>query len=257
MSVADRFARPHHSCVSCWRWRRSLHSPWPHWTHLVTVHRWSHRQYSSTTWEQNIPPDRLSPSTAGSASVDGLLCVWDLLTGACMYSIQVRLSLSLSLSFCMFSVQARLSRSEEYSVTGPQWGSSVTCLLPELRRLSWWGRSALCLGENAGIYNYSSNVIRIIFNWPLNANIFTISQDSRWKGSPPPIPFNCQGHLINSINTLDLGESECPDLVRFHFEKLLHKMKHNFLTDHPRINVKDINLWHISLSMSHLGYAHS
>ena len=32
--------------------------------------------------------DRLSPSTAGSASVDGLLCVWDLLTGACMYSIQ-------------------------------------------------------------------------------------------------------------------------------------------------------------------------
>ena len=33
--------------------------------------------------------DRLSPSTAGSASVDGLLCVWDLLTGACMYSIQV------------------------------------------------------------------------------------------------------------------------------------------------------------------------
>ena len=33
--------------------------------------------------------DRLTPSAAGSASVDGLLCVWDLLTGACMYSIQV------------------------------------------------------------------------------------------------------------------------------------------------------------------------
>ena len=34
--------------------------------------------------------DKLSPSTAGSASKDGMLCVWDLLTGACMYSIQVR-----------------------------------------------------------------------------------------------------------------------------------------------------------------------
>merc|ERR1711971_959251 len=33
--------------------------------------------------------DRLSPSTAGSASVDGLLCVWDLLTGACIHGIQV------------------------------------------------------------------------------------------------------------------------------------------------------------------------
>ena len=27
--------------------------------------------------------------TAGSASQDGMLCVWDLLTGACMYSLQV------------------------------------------------------------------------------------------------------------------------------------------------------------------------
>ena len=33
--------------------------------------------------------DKLSPSTAGSASKDGMMCVWDLLTGACMYSIQV------------------------------------------------------------------------------------------------------------------------------------------------------------------------
>ena len=32
--------------------------------------------------------DKLSPSTAGSASKDGVVCVWDLLTGACMYSIQ-------------------------------------------------------------------------------------------------------------------------------------------------------------------------
>merc|ERR1711872_1139887 len=32
--------------------------------------------------------DRHSPLTAGSASQDGMLCVWDLLTGACMYSIQ-------------------------------------------------------------------------------------------------------------------------------------------------------------------------
>ncbi|KAG5316607.1 SCAP protein, partial [Pseudoatta argentina] len=32
--------------------------------------------------------DRISPMTSGSGSQDGLLCVWDLLTGACMYSIQ-------------------------------------------------------------------------------------------------------------------------------------------------------------------------
>ncbi|XP_012288280.1 sterol regulatory element-binding protein cleavage-activating protein [Orussus abietinus] len=32
--------------------------------------------------------DRVSPMTSGSGSQDGLLCVWDLLTGACMYSIQ-------------------------------------------------------------------------------------------------------------------------------------------------------------------------
>ncbi|XP_076236809.1 SREBP cleavage activating protein isoform X2 [Calliopsis andreniformis] len=32
--------------------------------------------------------DRISPMTSGSGSQDGLLCVWDLLTGTCMYSIQ-------------------------------------------------------------------------------------------------------------------------------------------------------------------------
>ncbi|XP_046420988.1 sterol regulatory element-binding protein cleavage-activating protein isoform X1 [Neodiprion fabricii] len=32
--------------------------------------------------------DRVSPMTSGSGSQDGLLCVWDLLTGACMYSTQ-------------------------------------------------------------------------------------------------------------------------------------------------------------------------
>lgn len=32
--------------------------------------------------------DRVSPMTSGSGSQDGLLCVWDLLTGTCMYSIQ-------------------------------------------------------------------------------------------------------------------------------------------------------------------------
>ncbi|XP_006568073.1 sterol regulatory element-binding protein cleavage-activating protein isoform X2 [Apis mellifera] len=32
--------------------------------------------------------DRMSPMTSGSGSQDGLLCVWDLLTGTCMYSIQ-------------------------------------------------------------------------------------------------------------------------------------------------------------------------
>ncbi|KAL7307009.1 hypothetical protein TKK_0000758 [Trichogramma kaykai] len=32
--------------------------------------------------------DRMSPMTSGSGSQDGLLCVWDLSTGTCMYSIQ-------------------------------------------------------------------------------------------------------------------------------------------------------------------------
>ncbi|XP_014205675.1 sterol regulatory element-binding protein cleavage-activating protein [Copidosoma floridanum] len=32
--------------------------------------------------------DRVSPMTSGSGSQDGLLCVWDLSTGTCMYSIQ-------------------------------------------------------------------------------------------------------------------------------------------------------------------------
>ncbi|KAJ4442079.1 hypothetical protein ANN_11945 [Periplaneta americana] len=32
--------------------------------------------------------DRISPMMSGSGSQDGLLCVWDLLTGACMYSLQ-------------------------------------------------------------------------------------------------------------------------------------------------------------------------
>ena len=32
--------------------------------------------------------DRHNTVTAGSASQDGMLCVWDLLTGACMYSVQ-------------------------------------------------------------------------------------------------------------------------------------------------------------------------
>jgi len=32
--------------------------------------------------------DRWQPCTGGSGSQDGLLCVWDLFTGACMYNIQ-------------------------------------------------------------------------------------------------------------------------------------------------------------------------
>lgn len=32
--------------------------------------------------------DHYQPDTGGSGSQDGLLCVWELLTGACMYSIQ-------------------------------------------------------------------------------------------------------------------------------------------------------------------------
>jgi len=43
--------------------------------------------------------DRMNPSTAGSASKDGMLCVWDLLTGACMYSIQAHNSAVVSLTY--------------------------------------------------------------------------------------------------------------------------------------------------------------
>ena len=43
--------------------------------------------------------DRLSPHTAGSASMDGMLCVWDLLTGACMYSIQAHEGAVLALTY--------------------------------------------------------------------------------------------------------------------------------------------------------------
>lgn len=32
--------------------------------------------------------DRWQPNTGGSGSQDGLLCVWDILGGMCMYSIQ-------------------------------------------------------------------------------------------------------------------------------------------------------------------------
>jgi len=85
--------------------------------------------------------DRHSPSTAGSASTDGLLCVWDLLTGACMYSIQAHTGAVLSLAY-----------SPSYVVS-----------LGEDGRLCIWERM--------------------------------------------------QGHLINSINTTCLGDSQCPDLV--------------------------------------------
>ena len=42
--------------------------------------------------------DRHNTVTAGSASQDGMLCVWDLLTGACMYSLQVSETLLVSLA---------------------------------------------------------------------------------------------------------------------------------------------------------------
>lgn len=43
--------------------------------------------------------DKLNHSTAGSASMDGMLCVWDLLTGACMYSIHAHDGAILSLTY--------------------------------------------------------------------------------------------------------------------------------------------------------------
>ncbi|XP_026284817.1 sterol regulatory element-binding protein cleavage-activating protein isoform X1 [Frankliniella occidentalis] len=43
--------------------------------------------------------DCISPMTAGSGSQDGLLCVWDLLTGACMYSIQAHDGAILALTY--------------------------------------------------------------------------------------------------------------------------------------------------------------
>jgi hypothetical protein len=43
-------------------------------------------------------------STAGSASMDGILCVWDLLSGACMYSIQVSFASAVLLTGLLLSV---------------------------------------------------------------------------------------------------------------------------------------------------------
>ncbi|XP_049801846.1 sterol regulatory element-binding protein cleavage-activating protein [Schistocerca nitens] len=43
--------------------------------------------------------DRISPLLSGSGSQDGLLCVWDLLTGTCMYSIQAHDGAVLSLTY--------------------------------------------------------------------------------------------------------------------------------------------------------------
>lgn len=42
--------------------------------------------------------DHFQPDTGGSGSQDGLLCVWELLTGACMYSIQAHDGAILSLA---------------------------------------------------------------------------------------------------------------------------------------------------------------
>lgn len=42
--------------------------------------------------------DHYQPDTGGSGSQDGLLCVWELLTGACMYSIQAHDGAILSLA---------------------------------------------------------------------------------------------------------------------------------------------------------------
>jgi len=85
--------------------------------------------------------DRLAPSTAGSASMDGMLCVWDLLTGACVYSIQAHNGAVVSLTY-----------SPSYVVS-----------LGEDGKLCVWERF--------------------------------------------------QGHLINSVDTTSVGESDCPDLV--------------------------------------------
>jgi len=43
--------------------------------------------------------DRISPATSGSGSQDGMLCVWDLITGACMYSIQAHAGSISSLTY--------------------------------------------------------------------------------------------------------------------------------------------------------------
>ncbi|XP_076269719.1 SREBP cleavage activating protein isoform X2 [Rhynchophorus ferrugineus] len=43
--------------------------------------------------------DRVCPATAGSGSQDGMLCVWDLLSGTCMYSIQAHDGCIISLTY--------------------------------------------------------------------------------------------------------------------------------------------------------------
>lgn len=42
--------------------------------------------------------DRINPATSGSGSQDGMLCVWDLLTG--FYSMNIANELSFNYMFC-------------------------------------------------------------------------------------------------------------------------------------------------------------
>ena len=69
------------------------------------------------------------PSTAGSASVDGLLCVWDLLTGACMYSIQVVTPwwLPQTCSSCR-PTPGQCSRWPTLPATWSPWGRTAGCV---------------------------------------------------------------------------------------------------------------------------------
>lgn len=82
--------------------------------------------------------DSLSPSTAGSASKDGMMCVWDLLTGACMYSIQVK---QIVIALCSPVILLL------HSFPGPHWSSYRHGSLPQLRGHTRGGRKALCVGE--------------------------------------------------------------------------------------------------------------
>ena len=102
-------------------------------------------------------------------------------------------------------------------MTGAQRSSPVACLLSKLCCVSWRGRQTLRLGADAGTWKTMS--------FSHVCQIFAFWDDPDHTTSKMSIINLIQGHLINSINTLELGESECPDLVGNNLHR--EQSKHN------------------------------
>lgn len=88
--------------------------------------------------------DRVCPATAGSGSQDGMLCVWDLLSGTCMYSIQAHdgciISITYSASYVIsLGIDERLCVWERFQghilntiLVGQVFSNHVLMLAPHL-----------------------------------------------------------------------------------------------------------------------------